>query len=333
VNDTGVINSMIKGTVSVIIPVFNRAKSLREAVMSVLLQTHQEVEIIIIDDGSTDNTRAVTKELATKWPGTVRVFWQENSGPGRAREFGTIKSQGEFIQYLDSDDILLCHKFEYQVMALQENPSVGISYGISYQEDYSFNPPLISGPIRSTSKEIPYLFPRLLNERWWTTSCPLYRKTTIEKIGSWKDLINEEDWEFDARAGRLHTSLIWVAKEVSVRRINMSADHLSFGGCSNMRKLSDRVIAKQLLFLYATQSGIKQSDVEMQTFARECFLLCRQCASIGLEEQSEAMFRLSRKASTTYKKIGLDYVIYGIISKSIGWGRTGRIASRIRNML
>jgi glycosyltransferase involved in cell wall biosynthesis len=324
---------MLIGTVSVIIPVFNRGKSLREAVMSVLLQTYSDIEIIIIDDGSTDDTGCIAKELEKKWPHTIQVFWQNNSGPGMARELGTIKSKGEFIQYLDSDDILISDKFKHQVVALQENSESGITYGISYEKDYSFNPPLLRGPIRSTGEEIKYLFPKLLNERWWTTSCPLYRRTIIEKIGSWKDLINEEDWEFDARAARLYTLLTWVAIGVSIRRINLSSDHLSFGGCSDIHKVSDRVIAKELLFKYARQSNIKSSDQEMRLFSRECFLLSRQCAQLGLEEQSERMFKLSRNASEFVRRNGIDYLLYRTLAYLIGWGRTGRLASRIRNML
>jgi glycosyltransferase involved in cell wall biosynthesis len=331
--DISKIINMLEKTVSVVIPVFNRGRSLREAIMSVLLQTYEKIEIIIVDDGSTDDTKVTVRELQTKWPRTVRFFWQTNSGPGRARELGTLKSRGEFIQYLDSDDLLLSNKFKYQVMALQNYPECGISYGISYQEDYSFDPPLLTGPIRSTGEEIGYLFPKLLNERWWTTSCPLYRKTIIKTIGSWMDLINEEDWEFDARAARLHTSLTWVAMGVSIRRINMSSDHLSFGGCSDARKVSDRVIAKELLFDYARQSDIKLSDPEMQIFARECFLLSRQCALLGLEDQSESMFTLARNASTFYRRNGPDYLLYSIFVYLMGWVRTGRLASKIRNML
>lgn len=324
---------MTSATVSVVIPVFNRAKRLREAVMSVLLQTHEYVEVIIIDDGSTDDTEIVARELEKKWPKTVTVIRQNNSGPGPAREAGTSKSQGEFIQYLDSDDLLLPYKFEVQVQALEKNPGCGICYGISYQADYSFSPAILYGPIRSTGEQISYLFPKLLNERWWTTSCPLYRKSTVSKIGAWKRLINEEDWEFDARAATLQTLLVWVATGVSIRRINLSQDHLSYGGCSDLKKVSDRVVAKQLLFEYAITSGIVSAQPEMKIFARECFLLSRQCAVIDLEKESKAMFRLSRKASDKWRRNGIDYVIYGILGYLFGWGRIGRLATKFRNML
>ena len=324
---------MSREIVSVIVPVFNRGNRLKEAVMSVLLQSYPHIEIVIIDDGSTDDTKLIAENLAIRWPNTVTIFSQINSGPGPARELGTIKSKGEFIQYLDSDDLLLPTKLELQVKALLENPGCGIAYGISYQADYSFTPPLMTGPIRSTGEEISYLFPKLLNDRWWTTSCPLYRSSVVKMIGPWKPLLNEEDWEFDARAGRLHTLLLWIPTGVSIRRINLSEDHLSYGGCSDIRKLADRVFAKQLLFEYAIDSEIEHSHNEMKAFARECFLLSRQCAIAGLEKETRFMFGLSRNASGRYRKNGIDYLIYRLLASLIGWCRTGILTSNIRNML
>jgi glycosyltransferase involved in cell wall biosynthesis len=323
----------ISRQVSVIIPVFNRERLLKESVMSVLLQTYEPIEIIIVDDGSTDNTRVMAENMSKKWPQTIRVVTQKNSGPGRARDIGTRLSCGDFIQYLDSDDILLSTKIDYQVKALLANPKSGIAYGISYQKDYSFNPPLLSGPLRSTGDEILQLFPKLLNERWWTTSCPLYRRQIIDRIGPWKNLINEEDWEFDGRAARLNVSLVWVSHGVSIRRINIGLDHLSLGGYSSAKKLSHITIAKQLLFQYAMLNGIKRSDHEMKIFARECFFLSRQSGLIGLEEQSRLMFSLSKEASTLFRRYGLDYIIYSLLGTFLGWKRASRIASRLRNML
>ncbi|MFN9644469.1 MAG: glycosyltransferase family 2 protein [Cyanobacteriota bacterium] len=321
------------GQVSVIIPVFNRERLLREAIMSVLLQSYKSIEIIIVNDGSTDNTERTAEELAKKWPKTINVISQANAGPGRARELGTQLASGDFIQYLDSDDLLLATKLESQVKALLKNPESSIAYGISYQEDYSFHPPLLSGPLRLTGDEIPHLFPKLLNERWWTTSCPLYRRQLINRIGPWKDLINEEDWEFDGRAGRLDTSLVWVNEGMSIRRINLNSDHLSFGGCTNVKKLSHRILAKQLLFEYALANGMKRTDYEMKLFARECFLLSRQSGIIGLEKQSRIMFRLSRRAATEFRRYGIDYIIYALLASCFGWISASRLASRLKDML
>jgi len=99
------------------------------ATRGVLAQTHRPIEIILVDDGSTDATPAVLDQLAWEHPGIIRVFHQENQGPGPARERGRKEARGEFIQYLDSDDWLLPHKFTLQVKALKEHPDCGIAYG------------------------------------------------------------------------------------------------------------------------------------------------------------------------------------------------------------
>jgi glycosyltransferase involved in cell wall biosynthesis len=324
---------MHRGRVSVIIPVFNRARRLKEAVISILLQTYEDIEIIIVDDGSSDNTVDVVDGLVKKWPDTIRAFKQENSGPGVARQLGTTMSTGEFIQYLDSDDLLLPDKFKIQVDALQKCPEVGIAYGISYQADYSRTPPLVTGPIRATGQELEYLFPKLLNERWWTTSSPLYKRTTIDHIGAWKDLINEEDWEFDARAGRLKTILKWTPVGVSIRRINIAGDHLSYGGSTDKKKISARVVSKTLLYVYAREVGINICQQEMKTFSRECFLLARQCGEAGLEKESKEMFFLAREAAGKFRKFRLDFVLYSLSGRFLGWEKTGSWASKLRDML
>src|SRR5437016_1531203 len=101
---------------------------LREAVASVLAQTYRPIEVIVADDGSTDDTPAVCRELAEQYPEVVRWTSQTNAGPGRARETGRGLARGEFIQYLDSDDLLGPRKFECQVAALRKRPDCGVAY-------------------------------------------------------------------------------------------------------------------------------------------------------------------------------------------------------------
>src|SRR5947209_7347869 len=116
------------GLISVIIPVFNRRILLREAAASVLTQTYRPVEVILVDDGSTDDTPLVCQELARQFPDEVRVTYRDNGGPGQARETGRQLARGEFIQYLDSDDLLRPRKFERQVAALRGHPECGVAY-------------------------------------------------------------------------------------------------------------------------------------------------------------------------------------------------------------
>lgn len=110
---------MTPGLVSTIIPVFNRPVQLSEAVQSVLDQDYRPIEIIIVDDGSTDETLATAQALERSQADIVRVMSKTNGGPGLAREHGRQQAHGEFIQYLDSDDVLLPGKFSVQVAALR----------------------------------------------------------------------------------------------------------------------------------------------------------------------------------------------------------------------
>src|SRR5574342_444664 len=106
-------------TVSVIIPVFNGERFLREAVESALVQTYPPLEIIVVDDGSTDGTAAVARGLP------VVYFRQENAGVSTARNVAIGHSKGDLIALLDSDDIWLPEKLAVQIGALNDNPDAG----------------------------------------------------------------------------------------------------------------------------------------------------------------------------------------------------------------
>ena len=118
---------LVEGLVSTIIAVHNRPLLLREAVASVLAQTYRPIEIIIVDDGSTDETGREAEALAAKHS-EVRTIHRKNGGPGAARETGRLAARGEFIQYLDSDDLLLPKKFVLQVTGLRQHTDCHVSY-------------------------------------------------------------------------------------------------------------------------------------------------------------------------------------------------------------
>ena len=104
--------------VSVIIPTHNSAQYLCEALDSVLTQTFKDYEVLVVDDGSQDQT----KDLLDQYYPMVRYTFQPHSGPARARNNGIQQATGEFIAFLDADDIWLPTKLERQVAHLQQNP-------------------------------------------------------------------------------------------------------------------------------------------------------------------------------------------------------------------
>jgi glycosyltransferase involved in cell wall biosynthesis len=111
--------------VSVIIPVFNGERFLREAVESVLAQQYSSIEIIVVDDGSTDGTANVAQSL----PETVRYFYQTNQGPAAARNRGIEQAQGSLIAFADADDLWPADKLELQLPYLIKESAVDIVLG------------------------------------------------------------------------------------------------------------------------------------------------------------------------------------------------------------
>jgi glycosyltransferase involved in cell wall biosynthesis len=111
--------------VSVIIPTYNQASYLPEAIRSVLGQTFQDFEIIVVNDGSTDNT---SQEMVNFSDPRIRYFSQENRGPSAARNTGILASVGEYIAFLDSDDVWLPRKLELQVELLDSKPEAALVY-------------------------------------------------------------------------------------------------------------------------------------------------------------------------------------------------------------
>lgn len=113
--------------VTVIITCYNQEQFVREAIDSVLSQRYSNWECFVVDDGSTDGTAAICKELAATDP-RVQYIHQVNSGVSAARNKGFAMSKGAFIQFLDGDDFLLPDKLQIQVEFMLANPHYGITY-------------------------------------------------------------------------------------------------------------------------------------------------------------------------------------------------------------
>jgi glycosyltransferase involved in cell wall biosynthesis len=309
------------GLVTTILPVFNRAGMLREAAASVLGQTYRELELIIIDDGSTDDTSAVADVLAAEHPEIVRVIHQANAGVGPAREAGRLAARGEFIQHLDSDDLLSPIKFERQVAGLRAHPECGVSYG--WTRDRMPDGRLLDRPSRRTGERFDTLFPAMLQSRWWQTNTPLYRASIIHRAGAWLPLRNEEDWEYDARIASQGIRLHYCAEWVSTMR-HHEGSRLSDSGLKPA-VLRDRARAHALILEHARHAGIGPEVAEMKHYARELFLLARQCGDAGLPDESKMLFLLAREASGAERN-RMQFRIYAAAARVLGWSLTGRIS-------
>ncbi len=128
--------------VSVIIPTYNYGSFISESIKSVINQTHDNIEIIVVDDGSTDNTKSVIEEFGRK----VKYVFQENSGPSAARNTGIALSHGEYILFLDADDLLGPTSVEKKARALSSNPKAAMVCGPNrvFQDKTDSLPTLVS---------------------------------------------------------------------------------------------------------------------------------------------------------------------------------------------
>jgi glycosyltransferase involved in cell wall biosynthesis len=313
---------MNEGLVSTIIPVYNRPALLAEAVSSVLQQQYRPIEIIMVDDGSTDDTPRVATALAAQHPDEIRIITQINQGTGLAREAGRRAAKGEFIQYLDSDDLLLPNKFEAQVSGLRSNPECAVSYG---KTRYRYSDGSIDAlPWKRSGTRVKTMFPSFLTLRWWDTPTPLYRSKICELAGPWTDLRLEEDWEYDCRIAALGVSLHYCDEFVAEVR-DHSQNRLCRGSGLDPFRLRHRALAHELILQHALRAGIDESFSEMRHFARELFLLSRQCGAAGLARESRVLFELSRKASGERRANGLDFRLYKLLGCTLGWSAAGRI--------
>ncbi len=114
--------------VSVIIPVYNAEKYLADTINSVLAQTYSHWELILVDDGSTDNSITICQQLQNS---KIKIIRQENGGVSSALNTGISQSQGEYLAFLDSDDLWLPEKLAKHIAHLESNPDVGVSFSPS----------------------------------------------------------------------------------------------------------------------------------------------------------------------------------------------------------
>ncbi|MGZ0079080.1 glycosyltransferase [Methylomonas sp. YC3] len=120
---------------SVILPVYNGKKFIRDAITSILTQSHINLELLVVDDGSTDESTSIIKEFSEK-DNRIRFFQQKNSGVAGARNLALREAKGEYIGFIDQDDIWLTDKLESQIAYFEKNPEAVFLHGnIEYIDD------------------------------------------------------------------------------------------------------------------------------------------------------------------------------------------------------
>lgn len=193
--------------VSVIMPAYNTACYIREAINSVLDQDYPRKELIVIDDGSTDGTLDVLRSYGDR----ITLLQQRNQGSAVARNAGLEVARGEFIAFLDSDDIWLPGKLRLQVDHLQRHPEIGMVYSgwavWKPRADGEFRLPAIEGGEDAPSivpDRSGWLYNRLLFSSILHTITVVARRDLIARVGNFEpELKRGQDYDYWIRASRL----------------------------------------------------------------------------------------------------------------------------------
>ena len=230
--------------VSIIIPCYNTGHYLADAIESCLRQTHQDIEIIVVNDGSTDNTQ----EVAERYP--VRHIYRENGGLAAARNTGIEHAKGEFLQFLDADDILLPEKISRCLAVFEQYPDTDIVYTdfeLRAEDMQSALPNLDTRPKPEGAGKRDVLR-KLINETatFWVPHCVLVKTEVIRAVGCFEEgCLGVEDWNCwiklaasDANFQYLNEKLVWyrhTAGSLSKREILVADSRLK--ACQLLRKI------------------------------------------------------------------------------------------------
>jgi len=180
--------------VSLIIATFNHARFLEAAIDSALAQTLGAVDVIVVDDGSTDDTPAVLARYA----GRVRVLRQPNRGLAAARNAGLAAARGTYVAFLDADDVMAPTKLAAQLEMLERSPTIGWTYcdvlietvatrtTVTASERFGYGARALDG----------WLFPELIHGNFIPAIAPMIRRTALDAAGGFDERLTAlEDWD------------------------------------------------------------------------------------------------------------------------------------------
>jgi glycosyltransferase involved in cell wall biosynthesis len=223
--------------ISVIIPTYNRAKYLGYAIESVLAQTLPAAEIIVVDDGSTDETRAVLDALIAG--GRIQYHLQPQKGVSSARNKGIELAKYSLIAFLDSDDLFLPTKLEKQYELIAENNDFGFVHCCFSK----FNDQGRNLGIRDTSRLTGHIYPEILQE--WSIlmamPCMLARKDVLKEVGGFDETMTwAEDMDLWRRISRRYPVGMVPELLVKVRVHGSSTTFERGGGISGFKRYLDK---------------------------------------------------------------------------------------------
>lgn len=203
---------------SIVIPAHNRINFLQEAIESALRQVNVSLEVIVVDDGSTDGTGEILKSLG--YP--IRYFYQENQGPSSARNVGLWNARSKYIIFLDSDDLIFPQKSSIQLAIMEANPDISVVYS-------RWKTVRMGGQeIRTVGIDhTPDVLPTLLYKNIALPNACLFRTDAVREIGGFDEKLKGiEDWDLLLRLAIREKVFAFSPEVTAVYRLH--SNNLSF---------------------------------------------------------------------------------------------------------
>ena len=184
--------------VSIVIPTYNRRQFVADAIDSCLAQTYGNCEIIVVDDGGSDDTEEF---LQARYGTSIRYTYQENQGPGIARNRGIKAAHGDFVHFLDADDQLHERKIELGLEAFRKHPDVAVVYTHYQQVASDGQTPVETGPFEGYTEDV---YCELLRQTGCRIlpSSSMFRSAALRAVGGFADDVkfrSAEDWDLFLR--------------------------------------------------------------------------------------------------------------------------------------
>ena len=269
-------------TVSVIIPTYNRADFLKEAIESVLAQTFRDVELLVIDDGSTDRTRDVLDGYGAR----LRPIFQANRGVSSARNAGIRAAQGRYIALLDSDDLWLPKKLAAQIAVMEAQPDIPLCH----TEEIWIRRGVRVNQMKKHQKHGGYIFPHCLPFCVISPSSALMRRTLFDEVGYFDEALPAcEDYDLWLRITKTHP-VHFIETPLIIKR-GGHEDQLSrtHWGLDRFRIQSlDKL-------LQAGGLTDEQFEQARQEFERKCDIFAQGCAKRDKPADAAAYRQLAEK--------------------------------------
>jgi glycosyltransferase involved in cell wall biosynthesis len=276
---------MKKNFISIVIPTYNRASFLKEAIDSVLSQTYRDFELIVVDDGSTDDTPKLLLPYGKK----IKVITKANKGPSAARNRGIKAAKGDWMAFLDSDDIWKPDKLEKQVQFIKDNPEIKIC---QTEEIWIRNGKRVN-PRKKHEMHSGWIYEQCLPLCIVSPSSVVIHRDVFEKVGLFDEtMLACEDYDLWLRIAP-HYPICLVREKLIVKQ-GGHADQQSHV-ISSLDLLRIKAMVKSL-----ESGGLNESQYEaaLLELNKKCRVYGNGCIKRGKKEEGEKYLSLPEKYKT-----------------------------------